>query len=164
MSVIGAAVAVLIVGWAGALSVFDLIWRRLPNALTIGGAAVVLAGAVCCGRGVPALVGATALGVLYLAVHLADPAALGGGDVKLAFALGGLTGGLGLPVWILAALGAPLLTAAAGALVLTARLAGRGAATTLPRGPMMLPRGPMMLPHGASMCIASLAAAALAVV
>jgi len=34
----------------------------------------------------------------------------------------------------------------------------------LPRGPMMLPRGPMMLPHGASMCIASLAAAALAVV
>lgn len=172
MSVIGAAAGVLIVGWAGALSVFDLIWRRLPNALTIGGAVVVLAGAACCGRGVPALLGAMALGGLYLAVHLADPAALGGGDVKLAFALGGLTGALGLPVWILAALGAPLLTAAAGALVLAARLVRRRAARallprcsmTLPRCSMMLPRCSMMLPHGPSMCVASLAAAALAVV
>jgi len=171
MSVVGAAAAVLIVGWAGALSVFDLVWHRLPNALTIGGSVLLLAGAACVGRGVPALAGATALGVLYLTVHLADPAALGGGDVKLAVALGGLTGALGLPVWILAALGAPLLTAAAGALVLTARLAGRGTATALaprcstmlPRCSMMLPRCSMMLPHGPSMCLASLAAAALAV-
>ena len=150
----------LIVGWAGALSVFDLLWRRLPNALTIGGAVLFLAGAAYCGRGVPALAGATTLGVLYLAVHVADPSALGGGDVKLAVALGGLTGALGLPVWILAALGAPLLTAAAGVLVLTARLAARLAATAT----LMPPRGLLTLPHGPSMCVASLAAAALSVV
>jgi leader peptidase (prepilin peptidase)/N-methyltransferase len=144
-----AAAVLSVLGWAGALTVFDLAQRRLPNVLTLGGAAVILAGAACAGRGMPALLGAAALAGPYLVVHLADPAALGGGDVKLAFAVGGLTGALGLPVWALAAIGAPLLTAAAGVVLAVGRLVGRSSAATLP--------------HGPSLCAASLAAAALAV-
>ncbi len=64
---------------------------------------------------------------------------MGAGDVKLALALGGLTGAFGADVWALAALAAPLLTALVG-------LARR-------RG------GPV--PHGPAMCLASLAALAL---
>ncbi len=138
----------LVVGWAGALSIFDITTRRLPNALTLGGSVIVLASAVGVGRGVPALLGGVALCAVYLIVHLANPRALGGGDVKLAFALGGLTGALGPPVWVIAAVGAPLLTAAAGVVALGLRLAGRNSAATLP--------------HGPSMCAASLLAAALA--
>ena len=149
MGVIEAAAVPVVVAWAVALSVCDLAVRRLPNALTLGGAAVILTLATAAGRGVPAMAGALALGALYLLVHLADPAALGGGDVKLAFALGGLTGALGLPVWSLAALGAPLLTSALGLLAVALRLAGRCSAATLP--------------HGPSMCAASMAAAALTV-
>lgn len=130
--------------WAVALSVWDLRRRRLPNVLTIPGAGAVLLVAAGCGRGVPALVGASALGTLYLAVHLALPAGLGAGDVKLALGVGGFTGSLGPDVWMLAALGAPLLTAlVAAAMAVRDRQA--------------------VVPHGPSMCVASLAAAALAV-
>ncbi|AQT80502.1 prepilin peptidase [Mycolicibacterium litorale] len=135
-------VAVLV--WAVALSVWDLRCRRLPNVLTIPGAAVLLLVAAGCGRGVPALVGASALGVLYLAVHLVLPAGLGAGDVKLALGVGGYTGIFGPDVWTLAALTAPLLTAVLAAVV---AVRDRHAA----------------VPHGPSMCLASLAAAALAV-
>ena len=130
--------------WAAGLSVTDIIRRRLPNAATLSGGAAILAGAALCGRGLPALAGALALGGLYLVVHVADPAALGGGDVKLALGLGGLTRAFGVDVWVLAALGAPLLTAVAGLLV-----AARARSATVP--------------HGPSMCLASLVAAALAV-
>lgn len=135
-----AAVAV----WAAALSVADMRRHRLPNPLTITGAIVVLLGAAGCGRGLPAVLGAAALGGIYLVVHLVDPAGLGGGDVKLAVALGALTGALGGAVWVLAALGAPMMTAVVGTV---AALRGRGP----------------VVPHGPSMCAASLAAAALAV-
>lgn len=126
------------------LSVYDLRQRRLPNALTLPGAVLILAVATVAGRGVPALLGAAALSLLYLAVHLIDPAALGAGDVKLAVGLGALTGAFGAEVWLLAALGAVLLTAVAGVVVLAAR-------------------GGRTLPHGPSMCVASAAACALAV-
>ncbi|MGK2869775.1 MAG: prepilin peptidase [Mycobacterium sp.] len=130
--------------WLIVLSVYDLRQRRLPNALTLPGAVLILAAATVSGRGVPALLGAAALGVLYLTVHLIDPGALGAGDVKLAVGLGGLTGAFGIDVWLLAALGAVLLTAVAGVVVLAA-----GGGSTLP--------------HGPSMCVASAAACALAV-
>jgi leader peptidase (prepilin peptidase)/N-methyltransferase len=78
---------------------------------------------------------------VYLAVHLVDPAGLGAGDVKLAVALGALTGTFGFAVWLI---GAPLLTAVAGAIAV---LRGRGT----------------LVPHGPSMCVASLAAVGLAV-
>jgi len=136
----GAAVA----GWAVALSVVDLRQRRLPNPLTLGGAAAILAAAAAGGRAGPALIGALALAAAYLAIHLAAPAGMGAGDVKLALGLGALTGALGSGVWALAALAAPLLTAMAGAV---SAIRGRGGTVA----------------HGPSMCAASLAAAALAV-
>jgi leader peptidase (prepilin peptidase)/N-methyltransferase len=139
----GLAIAVVVI-WAVALSAFDLRQRRLPNLLTLGGTGLILLGAALCGLGLPAILGCAALGGLYLAVHLVDPAALGGGDVKLALALGGLTGAFGTPVWTLAALGAPILTGIAGTVS------------------ALLRRGPHV-PHGPSMCAASLLATALAV-
>ena len=137
------AVSTAVLSWAVALSVIDIRRRRLPNVLTLGGAAAVLLGAAAAGRGPGALLGGLALGGLYLAVHLAAPAGLGAGDVKLALALGALTGALGGAVWTLAALGAALLTAVAS---LTVMAAGRGRS----------------VPHGPAMCAASLGVAALA--
>lgn len=144
MAVIEPLCCAAVVVWAAALSVVDVRQRRLPNVLTVPGAVLLLLVAAGFGRGLPALLGATALGGLYLMVHLIDPAGLGGGDVKLAIALGALTGALGIAVWLIAAFGAPMLTAAAGTV---AALRCRGRA----------------IPHGPSMCVASLLAAALAV-
>ncbi|MBI3689950.1 MAG: prepilin peptidase, partial [Mycolicibacterium aromaticivorans] len=81
---------------------------------------------------------------LYLVVHLVVPGGLGAGDVKLALGVGGLTGAFGSDVWLLAALGAPVLTA-----VLAVAVAVRDRTASVP--------------HGPSMCLASLAAAALVV-
>lgn len=124
--------------WLGALSGYDIGRRRLPDWLTLPGAAAVLAVACGAGRGLPALVGAAALASLYLLVHLLSPAALGGGDVKLALGVGGLTGSFGVDVWLVAALGAPLLT------VLWA-----------------LGFGVRVVPHGPAMCAASAVAVGL---
>lgn len=130
--------------WTAALTVFDIRRRRLPNALTLSGAVAVLGVAGAYGRGLPALTGAVGLAGLYLVVHLAIPTGLGAGDVKLALGVGGLTGAFGVDVWVLAALGAPVLTA-----MLAAVIAVRDRSATVP--------------HGPSMCLASLAAAALVV-
>jgi leader peptidase (prepilin peptidase)/N-methyltransferase len=111
--------------------------------LTLPGALVALAVSTCGGRGLPAVIGGAVLAGIYLLVHLFAPAAMGAGDVKLAIATGALTGALGMPVWALAALGAPLLTSALGVLTLVRR-------------------GDRTVPHGPSMCVASLSAAASA--
>jgi leader peptidase (prepilin peptidase) / N-methyltransferase len=124
--------------------VYDVRQRRLPNALTLPGAAAVLAVAMVTGRGLPALAGASALALLYLGVHLVAPAGMGAGDVKLAIGVGALTGSFGVDVWVLAALGAPMLTAT-WAIAVAFR---RRAAT---------------VPHGPSMCAAAVVAVALAV-
>ena len=87
----------------------------------------------------PATVGAVALAGGYLVIHLISPAAMGAGDIKLALGLGGLTGAFGVDVWLLAALGAPMLTLAGG--LLSRR---------------------RVLPHGPSMCLATVLAVALA--
>ena len=134
----------IVVAWAAALTLVDVRLRRLPNTLTLTGAAVILVSAAATGRGMPALVGGFALGGLYLVVHLAGPSAMGAGDVKLALALGALTGAFGIAVWTLAALAAPMLTAILGVIVVVRRRR-------------------ILLPHGPSMCVASLASAALAV-
>ena len=81
---------------------------------------------------------------LYLLVHLADPTGIGAGDVKLALGLGALTGAYGFPVWFLGALGAALLTVVVGVVAI-------------------LRHHSTCVPHGPSMCVASLAAAGLAV-
>ena len=144
MGLLGAVGSAVVVLWATALCVADLRQRRLPNWLTVPGAGMIVLVASLAGRGGPALLGGALLGGAYLVIHLADPAGLGGGDVKLAVGLGALTGALGDTVWVLAALGAPILTAAAGVVSLSR---GRGGA----------------VPHGPSMVLASLSAAALAV-
>ena len=41
--------------WMGALSVYDIRQRRLPNLLTLPGAAAILLGAIVGGRWLPAL-------------------------------------------------------------------------------------------------------------
>jgi leader peptidase (prepilin peptidase) / N-methyltransferase len=131
--------------WMAALSVYDVRHRRLPNWLTLTGFAAIVLVAFESGRGATALLGAAALSVGYLLVHLVSPTAMGAGDVKLALGLGALTGCLGADVWLLAAIGAPLLTAAIG---VVARL-GWSAKT---------------VPHGPSMCAASATALGLALV
>jgi leader peptidase (prepilin peptidase) / N-methyltransferase len=131
------------VAWLAALCAYDIGERRLPNFLTIPGAVAVIGGALLVGRGGPAIAGAAALCGLYLLVHLIAPTAMGAGDVKLAVGLGGLTGCLGVDVWALAAVGAPLLTALWACVE-----AARGRHT---------------VPHGPSMCVATATAAALAV-
>jgi leader peptidase (prepilin peptidase)/N-methyltransferase len=144
MSIAGVLGCGTVIVWAATLTLVDVRRRRLPNALTLTGAAVILGGATITGRGTPALVGGLALSGLYLVVHLADPSGMGAGDVKLALALGALTGAFGIAVWALAALAAPMLTAILGVIAVVRRR-----------------RSP--LPHGPSMCVASLVSAALAV-
>lgn len=129
--------------WLVVLCIYDMRERRLPNWLTLPGAAAVLAFAALTGRGAPALAGAAALAGLYVVVHAAAPSALGAGDVKLALGVGAIGGYFGLDVWLLAALAAPMLTAA-WALVALIR------------------RGARSVPHGPAMCLATVAAASLA--
>lgn len=136
----------LVLAWLATLSCYDIRERRLPNALTLSGAAAVLAVATVAGRGSPALAGTVALTAIYLVVHWAAPGGMGAGDVKLALGLGALTGCFGVGAWFLAALGAPLLTVVVGAL---ARVR-RGADDTA------------TVPHGPSMCLASAASMGLA--
>ncbi len=131
-----------VLAWLGVLCVYDLRERRLPNWLTIPGAIVILAGAAAAGRGVPALVGAALLFAVYLTVHLLAPTAMGAGDVKLAIGIGGLTGAFSMDVWVLAALGAPLLAAAVA----------------------ILSRSKSAVPHGPSMCLAAGAAIGLVLI
>jgi leader peptidase (prepilin peptidase) / N-methyltransferase len=128
--------------WMVALSVYDVRQRRLPNWLTLPGFAVIMFVAAGLGHGRPAAVGAGLLAGVYLLAHLAAPTAMGAGDVKLALGLGALTGCLGAQVWLLAAIVAPLITAAIG---LVSRLVWSAT-------------WPVAVPHGPSMCAASVAA------
>ena len=130
--------------WLAALSLYDIRERRLPNWLTMPGAVVILATATTNGRGASSAAGAVALFAVYAVVHLVSPTAMGAGDVKLAIGVGALTGSFGGDVWLLTALGAPLLTAG-GAVVAVMRQSERA------------------VPHGPSMCLAAVAATALAV-
>ena len=136
---------ICVLAWLVALSVYDIRKRRLPNWLTMPGAVVILATASVYGRGAPAVVGAVALFAVYAVVHLVSPVAMGAGDVKLAIGIGALTGTFGSDVWMLATLGAPLLTAG-WAIVAVLRRSGQ------------------TVPHGPSMCLSAVAATALAVV
>jgi leader peptidase (prepilin peptidase) / N-methyltransferase len=129
--------------WMAALTGYDIRQRRLPNWLTVPGFAVIMLVAAGSGHGRAAGLGAVLLAAGYLLVHAAAPAAMGAGDVKLALGLGALTACFGGDVWLLAAIGAPLLTALIG---VVARL---GWSAT-------------RVPHGPSMCVASAAALALA--
>jgi leader peptidase (prepilin peptidase)/N-methyltransferase len=139
----GAGVAgVCVLAWFTALSAYDIRQRRLPNWLTLPGGVIVLAVAALCGSGMGALAGAAALALLYLVIHLVVPAGMGAGDVKLAIGVGALTSAFGFDSWVLAALGAPILTALWAVIAMAC---GSRAA----------------VPHGPSMCVAAVAAVAL---
>jgi leader peptidase (prepilin peptidase)/N-methyltransferase len=126
------AAVVCVLAWFVGLSWYDIRQRRLPNWLTVPGAVAILACATAAGRGTPALAGAAALFAIYLALHAIDSTAMGAGDVKLAIGIGALTGAFGVDVWMLAALGAPLLTAGWAVVAAVMR-----AQTTVPHGPSM---------------------------
>lgn len=128
----GEIAAAAVGAWLVALCTFDIRERRLPNALTLPGAAVILTCATVVGYGAAAALGAAALFAAYLVVHLVAPSGMGAGDVKLAIGLGALSGAFGPESWLLAAFGAPAFTMLAG-------LAARRRA----------------LPHGPSMCAAT---------
>jgi leader peptidase (prepilin peptidase)/N-methyltransferase len=118
--------------WMAALTIYDVRQCRLPNWLTLPGFAVIMLVAAGSGHGPAAALGAAALTAAYLLVHLLAPTAMGAGDVKLALGVGALTGCFGADVWLLAAIGAPLLTAVSG---LVAWLGW--SATSVPHGPSM---------------------------
>jgi leader peptidase (prepilin peptidase) / N-methyltransferase len=138
----------LLVAWCCALTVNDIRHRRLPNILTGSGAVTIFGYALFTTQFTTALVGAALLAVPYLLVHLAAPAAVGAGDVKLAVGLGAVATFGGAQVWVLAALVAPMLTAAVGIVALTARRIGADANRT----------GPLAVPHGPAMCFATILA------
>ncbi|WP_227981775.1 prepilin peptidase [Nocardia spumae] len=169
---------VLIV-WCAVLTTVDLRSRRLPDALTLPAPVVIVAIAALTGHGGAAAGGAIVLAVPYLLVHLAAPAACGAGDVKLALGTGAAAACGGASCWVWAAIGAPVLTAAAGAGVLAAaRITDRAwAAAPVPHhveaaefaraGPSRHRRarcarrvltGPITVPHGPAMCLATVAA------
>ncbi|AYF74411.1 prepilin peptidase [Nocardia yunnanensis] len=136
--------ALLFTGWCTALSTHDLRARRLPNLLTLPGAAVALGYGFAVGRPWFAALGGALLALPYLAIHLCAPHALGAGDVKLALGLGAVTALAGTQTWVWAALAAPMITAAAG---VGASVSSRG----------LDPVG-RTLPHGFAMCTASVVA------
>ncbi|MEV6768994.1 A24 family peptidase [Nocardia sp. NPDC051030] len=137
--------------WCAVLSWIDLRSRRLPNALTLPGAAAVIGYAGALGQCRTAMLGALLLGLPYLLVHLLSPMTLGAGDVKLALGLGAATALGGAQAWVWAALGAPVLTALAGTGILLARAAR-------PWNSRAPAPGPHVLAHGPAMCASSLVA------
>ncbi|MEQ6900033.1 prepilin peptidase [Nocardioides sp. YIM 152588] len=122
-----------------ALALIDLDVRRLPDAI-VGPAYPVLGGLLLLagdpGALLRALLGALALGAFYLAVWLLAPGGMGFGDVKLAPLVGALTAYLSWGTFLVGALGAFVLGALAGLLLIAGGRAGRR--TAVPFGPFML--------------------------
>jgi leader peptidase (prepilin peptidase)/N-methyltransferase len=110
-------------------SATDLLVGRLPDVLTLIALALGLGGLLPAGSLLTGLAGAAVLGGLHAGVALAVPGALGGGDVKLAAALGGPLAAAGW--WAVAA--APV--GAAIVLAVVARVSRRQA---VPLGPALL--------------------------
>ncbi|AFU03625.1 prepilin peptidase [Nocardia brasiliensis] len=139
-----------LLAWCAVLSVSDLRHRRLPNELTGSGAVAVLGYALSTTQFTAALLGAGLLALPYLVIHLLAPTAFGAGDVKLAVPLGAAAALGGGQAWVLAALGAPVLTAVAGLVLLLTRH------LRTPANP------PPPLPHGPAMCLTTVTALAVA--
>jgi leader peptidase (prepilin peptidase)/N-methyltransferase len=130
---------------AGALAVplalADLRHRRLPDVLTlpaipVAGLAVVVVALAGPGTelALRAVAAALAFGGAHALLRVVAPAALGAGDVKLAYGLGGLLGAAG---W--AALPVSAVSAAVGTVVLAAVRRARGEGRHgVPHGPGLL--------------------------
>ena len=138
----------LALGWlAVAAGAVDVRARRLPDALTLPalpGALLLLipVGGSAVWRGV---LGAAVATAAHLVVHLAAPAALGAGDVKLSAPLGAALGAASWEALVVAGLLAALFSGALATTVIVAR--GRGGA--VPHGPSMLLAGLLVTAAGA---------------
>jgi leader peptidase (prepilin peptidase)/N-methyltransferase len=105
----------------------DLRWHRLPDRLTLPGAAAVGAASALAAAierdaaiAVRAAAGAAVVSVILLAIHLVSPAGMGFGDVKLGLALGLALGATAIASALVALLVA-MVTGAVAGLVLLAR-------------------------------------------
>lgn len=126
-----------------ALSAVDLLERRIPNRMLLVAAPLaavaILVAAAWQGSIVTLLwsaIGAAGLFLLYLAIALVAPAAMGMGDVKLAALVGGVLGFVGLSA-ILAGVAAIALVGGVAALIVIAirrSAVGQG----LPYGPALV--------------------------
>jgi leader peptidase (prepilin peptidase) / N-methyltransferase len=126
-------------GVAVPLALIDLDVHRLPNVLVLP-AYPVLAALLALGAGPGALVRAAAGALLlfgfFLAVAVLARGAIGLGDVKLAGVVGGMTAAISWGAFLTSALGAFVLGAVAGVLLMLGRRAQRR--TAIPFGPFML--------------------------
>jgi leader peptidase (prepilin peptidase) / N-methyltransferase len=117
-----------------ALAVIDARTRRLPNVIVLPSAAVVLAAQIALApdRALEWLAAAFAAFLFLLVAHVAYPAGLGMGDVKLAFLLGAALG------WAVAgALLIGLLTAALAGIAIMVHDGWGGRKRALPLGPFL---------------------------
>jgi leader peptidase (prepilin peptidase) / N-methyltransferase len=137
------AVWLLLAPVAVVLTRVDLAVRRLPDVLTLpaaGGTAAALAvAALLPGHGGSwpgALLGGVALGAVYLALLLVNPAGIGLGDVKLAPTVGMVLGWYGWPVLFAGTCLGFVLGALTALVLLLTRRADRK--TAIPFGPFML--------------------------
>ncbi|GAA4417759.1 prepilin peptidase [Actinokineospora soli] len=128
---------------AVALSLIDLEFRRLPNAIVVP-SAVVLAVLLAVAAGVGgdwwalgrAGIGAAALFGFYAALAVLYPAGMGWGDVKTAGLIGGVLGFLSWSALIVGGFAGFVVGALVGVAVLAAGRGGRK--TAIPFGPSML--------------------------
>ena len=135
-------------GWlAVAAGAVDLLHQRLPDGLTLPALPLALLLLVPLGAEVVLRAGwgAVVAFVAYAVVHLAAPAALGAGDVKLAAPLGAVLAAASWAALVAAGLVAALLSAVLAAVMLAMR--GRGGA--VPHGPSMLVAGLLVTTAGA---------------
>jgi leader peptidase (prepilin peptidase) / N-methyltransferase len=138
----------LALGWlAVAAGAVDVLAGRLPDALTLPALPVALlllvpVGGDAVARGV---VGAVVAVAAHAAVHLVAPAAMGGGDVKLAAPLGAVSAAVS---WEALALAGVLAALSSGVLAV-AVLVRRGRGGAVPHGPSMLLAGLLVAAAGA---------------
>lgn len=125
------------------LSVIDIRAHRLPNRVVLPGYAVGIAllgiASLLAGDAAPLLRALGGMGMLfvgYLALRLASPSSLGGGDVKLAGLLGLYLGWLGWSGLLVATAAAFLIGGAQAIAVLMRRRGDRR--TRIPFGPAMI--------------------------
>jgi leader peptidase (prepilin peptidase)/N-methyltransferase len=139
----------LLLAWGGVLlGSVDLAARRLPDALTLPAYPLVAAalGIAAIGAGNADPLARAAVGTLlwaggYAAIRLVSPAALGGGDVKLAGSLGALTAATSWSGLLLAVVAAGALTVI---VAVPARMLG---CSDVPHGPAMLAAAWLVVLH-----------------
>ena len=135
-------------GWlAVAAGAVDLRQHRLPDALTLPALPLALLLLVPLGAEVVlrAGLGAVVAFVAYATVHLAAPAGMGAGDVKLAAPLGAVLAGVSWEALVVGGVLAAIFSGAAAVVLLVVR----GRRGVLPHGPSMLLAGLLVAAAGA---------------